>query len=79
MSILIFLTPLFLLLLDVYRPTLDPEIDHQQFVIKLVITRQTRYIAPMLVQCRTTVYDAGPTLNQNWVNVLCLLGTHLPE
>ena len=29
----------------------------------------------MLVQCWSTVYDAGPTLDQHWVDVSCLLGT----
>ena len=36
--------------------------------------QQTRDIVPMLVQCWSTVYDAGPTLNQQWNNVSCLLG-----
>ena len=27
----------------------------------------------MLYQCRTTVYDAGPTLKQQWVNFSPLL------
>ena len=31
------------------------------------------YIDPMLAQCRATVYDGGPTLNQHWVNVSRLL------
>ena len=37
-------------------------------------SQQTRDIIPMLVQCWFTVYDAGPTLNQQWDNVSCLLG-----
>ena len=28
---------------------------------------------PMLVYCCTSVADGGPTLNQLWLNVLCLL------
>ena len=28
------------------------------------------------VKCWPTIYDAGPTLNQPWVNVSCLLWTH---
>ena len=36
--------------------------------------QQTRDIVPMLVQCWFTVYDAGPTLNQQRDNVSCLLG-----
>ena len=38
------------------------------------LVQQTRYIEPLLVQCWSTVYDAGPTLNQQWLNVSCLLG-----
>ena len=30
-------------------------------------------IEPLLFQCWSTVYDAGPTLNQQWLNVSCLL------
>ena len=37
-------------------------------------TQQTRDIHPRLVQCWTSVVDGGPTLNQSWVNVSCLLG-----
>ena len=29
---------------------------------------------PLLVYCWSTVYDAGPTLNQHWFKVPCLLG-----
>ena len=29
---------------------------------------------PLLVQCGPTVYDAGPTLIQRWLNGSCLLG-----
>ena len=36
--------------------------------------QQTRDIDPMLVQCWSTVYDAGPTLGQHWVDVSRLLG-----
>ena len=35
--------------------------------------QQTRYIAPLLVQCWASVVDGGPTLNQHWDNVSCLL------
>ena len=28
----------------------------------------------MLAQCWPSVENAGPTLNQHWVNVSCLLG-----
>ena len=37
-------------------------------------SQQTRDIVPMRVQCSFTVYDAGPTLKQQWDNVSCLLG-----
>ena len=33
-----------------------------------------RHTDLMLVQCWTSVCDAGPTLNQHWVSVSCLLG-----
>ena len=33
---------------------------------------QTRGIHPMLFQCWSTVFDAGPTLKQHFVNALCL-------
>ena len=32
-----------------------------------------RYSDPMLAQCWTSFCDAGPTLNQHWVSVSCLL------
>ena len=35
---------------------------------------RTRYTDPMLSQCWSSVYDAGPTLSQNWVSVSCLPG-----
>ena len=34
----------------------------------------TQDVDSMLVHCWTTVYDVGPTANQHWVNVSCLLG-----
>ena len=36
--------------------------------------QQTRGIHTMLFQCWPTVFDAGPTLKQQWVNDQCLLG-----
>ena len=36
-------------------------------------TQPTRYVEPILVQCWPAVYDVGPTLNQYWFNVSCLL------
>ena len=39
-----------------------------------VNTRQTPDGSPVLVQCWPSVCDAGPTLNQHWTSVSCLLG-----
>ena len=33
---------------------------------------------PMVFKCLTTVYDAGPTLKHNWVNVSYFLGRSHP-
>ena len=38
-------------------------------------TQQTRDIEPLLIQCWASVVDGGPTLNQQWLNVACLLGS----
>ena len=38
------------------------------------ISQQTWVVGPTLVYCWPTVYDAGQTVNQRWVNVSCLLG-----
>ena len=38
-------------------------------------TQQTQEFESTLVYCWSTVYDVGQTLNQHWLNVLCLLGT----
>ena len=35
---------------------------------------QTRGIHPMPFKYWPTVFDAGPTLEQHWVNASCLLG-----
>ena len=40
----------------------------------IAITQQTRDIEPLLVQCWASVVDGGPALNQQWLNVSCLLG-----
>ena len=37
-------------------------------------SQQTRDVLPMLVYCWASVVDDGPTLNQHWLNVSCLLG-----
>ena len=36
--------------------------------------RTTRNVDPMVGWCWPTVFDAGQTLTQHWVNVSCLLG-----
>ena len=36
--------------------------------------QKTRDINPLLAQCWSTVYDAGPTLTKQWVNILFLFG-----
>ena len=50
--------------LSVYRPS--------QYTS--LLTQQTRYIVPLLVQCWASILDGGPRLNQHWDNVSCLLG-----
>ena len=42
-----------------------------------VSAQQTQCFNPMLVQCWASVEDGGPTLNQHWVDVSCLLGARL--
>ena len=39
-----------------------------------VTGQQTRDIEPLLVHCWASVVNGGPTLNQQWPNVSCLLG-----
>ena len=50
----------------------DPALDRSQ---------QTRDIHPLLLQCWASVYDAGPTLNQQWgqcwANEFMRLSCHL--
>ena len=36
-----------------------------------------RDVQPMLFQCWSTVFNAGPTLNRHWLNILCLMGRDL--
>ena len=42
--------------------------------IVVVLGSLSANIHPLLDQCWSTVYDAGPTVIQQWVNVSCLLG-----
>ena len=39
-------------------------------------THLAQNVGPMLIQCWSTVYDAGPTLDQHRASVLCLLGNN---
>ena len=41
--------------------------------VSVYYTQQTRGNHPMLFQCWTSVEDGEPTLEQHWVNALCLL------
>ena len=41
-----------------------------------VKTQQAQYVGPMLIQCWSTVCDAGSTLDQHRANVLHLLGNY---
>ena len=36
--------------------------------------QQIRLVNPMPDYCWPTVYAAGPTIGQHWVNILCFLG-----
>ena len=45
-------------------------------IVCVPTSQQTRDIEPLLDQCWSTVYDAGPTLIQQWLNVSCLLTWH---
>ena len=33
-----------------------------------MVVQQAQYVGPMLIQCCSTVYDAGPTLDQHRAN-----------
>ena len=41
------------------------------------LAQQTYDSDSMLGQCWSTVYDAGKTLTQHWINTLCLLETYM--
>ena len=38
------------------------------------VTRQTQNVEQMLVYCWSSVEDDGPTVNQHWLDIFCLLG-----
>ena len=48
---------------------IDPAVAQQV----VSVSQQTRGIQPMLIQCWSSVFDAGPTLKQHWLNASCLL------
>ena len=54
-------------------------LNPHSFHLLLHAFQQTRDIYPMLFQCWATVFDAGPTLNQHWVNGWCLLVCRRPH
>ena len=39
--------------------------------------QQIRCVDPMLVECWAIVYDAGPTFNQHWISMSCLVGLYM--
>ena len=45
--------------------------DH---IIHVEQLQQTRDNQPMLTSCWPSVYDAGPTSRQHWINVMCVTG-----
>ena len=59
--------------LDASQDFPDRIFSDKSYNIKEMDTQQIRGIRPMLFQCWPTVFDAGPTLKQHWVNAPCLL------
>ena len=45
-------------------------------IIFIVTAQQTRYAEPMSIYCWPRVGDDGPTLNQHWFSMSCLLYDH---
>ena len=43
---------------------------------RIVVAQRTQDIKSMLVYRWSTVYDAGPTVNQHRFTILCLLGSY---
>ena len=57
----------------------DHQTKSQMWVIPIMRTRsnhcyQTEHVYTVLIYCWSTVYDAGPAINQNLRIVTCLLG-----
>ena len=44
------------------------------FWCETLVNTPSKHVDPMLVQCWPTICDVGPTSNQHWFNVSCLLG-----
>ena len=56
------------------RKTIPANTIHWAIAGSMLVHRLRRcYIEPLLVQCWSTVYDVGPTLNQQWLNISFLL------
>ena len=43
---------------------------------RIILSRHTQDVEPMLVLCWPTVYDAGPTMNQYWVMYCVFSSSH---
>ena len=60
-----------------FKKLIHPMSNHSKTLVKFIshgalrITQQTRHIKPMLFYCWPTVFDAGPTSKQHWINVSC--------
>ena len=52
-------------------PSPSPSIPTSHPAAPEFSSRKTRGVDPMLFYCWTSVVDAGPALNQHWLNVTC--------
>ena len=60
-----------------YLPlTPDAKLTMYKLMKYILHSQKTRGVHPMLAQCWPTVFDAGPTLHQHWLNFSCSLGYH---
>ena len=57
-----------------YASLTRPLLPHHAWLVRVPPNHQTRYTDPMLVQCWSSVTDAGPTLSQHRVSASCWLG-----
>ena len=53
--------------------------NNKTLIQRLLESQQTQDVEPILIYCWANVAHGGPILNQNWFNLLCLLGRHLPR